>query len=166
MVLGSIGQILVKNMDFYNHTGLEFQIHHCINSGKLLIDFEPFLHTYKITLWGSNELLLMETGISAIHPQAPLHIVAGFAKTERLDNTSAKPYPKAVFVASDCDDEVIVSLLSRQRAGLLLLTIKVRSRPSSVFPSCSATDCLGRHPSWATLCDLGPQWTSHVMLTF
>ena len=50
MVLGSIGQILVKNMDFYNHTGLEFQIHHCINSGKLLIDFEPFLHTYKITL--------------------------------------------------------------------------------------------------------------------
>ena len=98
----------------------------------------------------------MEAGISAIHPQAPLNIVSGFAKTERLDNTSVKPSPKAVFVASDCDDEVMVSLLPRQRAGLLLLTIKVRSPPSTVFPSCNATDCLGRHPSWATSCDLGP----------
>lgn len=60
----------------------------------------------------------METGISATHPQAPLHTVAGFAKTERLDNTSAKPSPKAVFVASDCDDEVIVSLLHQTKSRL------------------------------------------------
>lgn len=75
-------------------------------------------------------------------PLIPEHTYTFLLRMPRLkgpDSIFPGPFPTAVFVASNLDDEVRISPLSRHTADLLLLTTKVVNPLNSVLPSCSAT---------------------------
>lgn len=64
----------------------------------------------------------------------PMHPCTFLLGLPRLKGP-VRPFPKAVFVASDHDDEVIISPLPKEWAWLLPLSRKVVSPPNSVFLS-------------------------------